>query len=532
MISLGGGDTADRICVRATSLNGGSDFRVIATPESGWVEFEAAVASLMGGTPRIKWVRDGVEAPVITSQGSLDVFLKSCVDNRVNNSRFPYLIWTPEGTEPAIFDCSDTACNPFGFSHCDVVEHTAGAYQGEESVIIGVRDGELWYDTGTIHGALFSPGLRTKSDFITTLGWKLLKKKTTVRPLWDYSGSVIVSVTQPTKVDDDEKNEPRKGKVVEVGVGDQLHVDDILKKPKQPDAFRWRRGKLLGSGAHGSVYIAIDSQTGRQMAVKVIPYKEHDRSISDFEREITALSTLSHKNIVKYIRTDVSPRHINILMEYIPGGSLSDLCQQCGGKGLGINITQRFMKQVALAVEYLHSHNIVHRDIKPGNILTDAEGTVKLADFGASKQLRSDVQSQQKSGLRGTVLYLSPEAIRDHKYSTKSDIWAIGCTMLECLTGNPPWREAQFQLETVYQALITIAYTTKGPNIPSTIPESAQEYLEACLAIPPEERPSATSLLKFRFLEENFACERIDDSSDEDGMKDFDWGSTISTTVR
>ena len=547
MLSLGDGETSERICIRATSLNGGADFRFIASPISQWSAFQSAIGNMMGGgVPRIKWVRDAVEAPLISSQESLNDFLKSCKDNRVDKSRFPYMTWTPEGTEPAIFDVTPEACNPFGFSHGDVVEHTAGAYQGEESIIIGVREDELWYDTGAIQGALYSCGLKSKSDFIKTLGWKLLKKKSIINPLWEYSGSVIVSV--PKQMADEQSSSVisnvKNNNFVEIGFGDQLNLDEVVNKnnisetnsPTRSDNssgsnsnFHWRRGKLLGSGAHGSVYTAIDSVTGRQMAVKVIPYKERDKNISDFEREITALSILSHKHIVKYIRTDISSRHINILMEYIPGGSLCELCHQCGGRGLGVNITQRFMKQIALAVEYLHANNIVHRDIKPANILTDADGMVKLADFGASKQLRSDIQSQQKSGLRGTVLYLSPEAIRDHKYSTKSDVWAIGCTMIECLTGSPPWKEAKFQLETVYQALITIAYTQKGPDIPKSVPESARQYLKSCLSIQPDDRPSATGLLTFKFLEENFACERIDDSSDEDAMREFDWGSTLST---
>eukprot|EP01064_Diplonema_japonicum_P000981 TRINITY_DN10647_c0_g2_i1.p1 TRINITY_DN10647_c0_g2~~TRINITY_DN10647_c0_g2_i1.p1 ORF type:complete len:515 (+),score=66.40 TRINITY_DN10647_c0_g2_i1:88-1632(+) len=468
------------MCIHGTVIgeeSGDSEVSVVAPCEVEWGKFESAMQAVAGCEASVIRSVERDSAVVVDNEDSFEGFVsmlkKSTAATTMDKERFPYLGWKPEGAVPMLFDTRDEACTPYGYSHGDVVKHTEGSYKDETSKIIGVREGELWYDTGSIEGALFTPGLKCKKDFENRLGW-VVEATMVLKPFWSVTGRVVVTKQQEER------------------------------KPTPSLSNDWTKGKLLGCGAYGTVFAAMDNETGVQMAVKVVSLKDstyHDddrrgSAVRSLEREIEVLSSLKHPNIVRYIRAVASSKKICIFMEFMAGGSLADLCRRTRN-GLSIKVLQRFIRQLLQGMQYLHSHNIIHRDIKAANILTDAEGVVKLADFGASKKL-NEIKGQVTSGLKGTVCYLSPEAIRDHEYGMPSDIWAVGCTMIECCTGRSPWSEAKFEHE--YQALIHIASSATGPRIPGHLPSQAVSFLKRCLAVPASARPDTPSLLQDPFL--------------------------------
>lgn len=155
----------------------------------------------------------------------------------------------------------------------------------------------------------------------------------------------------------------------------------------------WTCGDLIGQGAFGSVYLGMDDDTGHLMAVKQVSLAyagtasaakiaEHIKSL---EAEVSLLQRLDHPNIVRYLGTERTSKALNIFLEYIPGGSIASLLAKFGP--FKESVVKMFTKQILLGLEYLHRNGIMHRDIKGANILVDNTGMVKLADFGASKQI-------------------------------------------------------------------------------------------------------------------------------------------------
>lgn len=154
--------------------------------------------------------------------------------------------------------------------------------------------------------------------------------------------------------------------------------------------------KSIGRGAYGQVFRALNKQNGKFLAVKVIKLclagSDWPEKLEVLEKEISLLRRFEHPNIVKYLGCDrylpsnSEEGEIKIYMEYMPGGSLSSILKEYGA--FSETVIAKFTKQILLGLHYLHSHGVVHRDLKGGNILAASDGTVKLADFGASKHIQ------------------------------------------------------------------------------------------------------------------------------------------------
>ncbi|RHY99988.1 hypothetical protein DYB35_003336 [Aphanomyces astaci] len=263
--------------------------------------------------------------------------------------------------------------------------------------------------------------------------------------------------------------------------------------------FAWKKGELLGSGSFGSVYLARNETSGDLMAVKEISYAEETPDeIAAIQQEVTLLRSLSHPHIVTYIGSEFNEATstLYIFTEWVPGGSLEDNTKTFG---CSEPVAQNYMSQVLLGVQYLHSRHVIHYDIKPSNILIDQHGTVKLADFGASRLLSASSIAKSKS-MRGTPYYMAPEVIKQQTHDTKADIWSIGCTLLKMLTGAPLWKDMKFQTQVAL--FYHIANLTAPPALPSTLSEVATSFVLACLQIPPDDRWSADQLLRHPFIQQ------------------------------
>lgn len=213
--------------------------------------------------------------------------------------------------------------------------------------------------------------------------------------------------------------------------------------------MQWMRGNLIGRGSFGRVYHALNIATGDWIAVKQVdaPVTQSDHRNQDLKaasdalyREIRLLKDLDHENIVQYLGYDsnLEEGHIYIFLEYVPGGSISSLLSQY--QYFDEPLVKYFTRQILSGLQYLHTRNILHRDIKAGNVLIDFSGICKITDFGLSKNQQEGAYDPManNSTMRGTVFWMAPEVLTNH-YSAKVDVWSLGCTVLEMITGEHPW---------------------------------------------------------------------------------------------
>jgi len=197
--------------------------------------------------------------------------------------------------------------------------------------------------------------------------------------------------------------------------------------------------KFIGRGGFGAVYTTIWS--GRLVAVKLCQFdSDASDETGDILNEIECFSTLSHPNIVEYYGCGRDTSQIAIFMEFMPGGSMSQYIRDSGGFLLEAEV-QRFAVQIVRGLDYLHQEGLVHRDVKGSNLLLDQlRNQVKLSDFGAAKRL-STLDRSVTDHLVGTTYWISPEVIRGAQAGPGNDVWAFGITLIEMLTGAPPFKE-------------------------------------------------------------------------------------------
>ncbi|CAF2080924.1 BnaA06g00700D [Brassica napus] len=255
----------------------------------------------------------------------------------------------------------------------------------------------------------------------------------------------------------------------------------------------WLKGDLLGRGSFGPVYEGI-SGDGDFFAVKEVSLLEYgsqaQECIQELEREISLLSQLQHQNIVRYRGTAKDGSNLYIFLELVTQGSLLKLYQRYQ---LPNSVVSTYTRQILDGLKYLHGEGFIHRDIKCANVLVDASGAVKLADFGLAKVS----QLNNIKSCKGTPFWLAPEVInpkRANAYGSSADIWSLGCTVLEMLTRQFPYSH----LEYPYQALLRIG-RGELPDIPDTLSLDARDFIIKCLKVNPEERPTAAELLNHPF---------------------------------
>jgi serine/threonine protein kinase len=204
---------------------------------------------------------------------------------------------------------------------------------------------------------------------------------------------------------------------------------------------RYELKELLGRGGMGMVYRAYDLQLRMDIAIKILLTRYiHDFSaIESLKQEAKAAMRLAHPNIVRLYNFEDTPQMKYILMEYIDGESLSVAASQRTGRRLAESEVIRYMTEVCDALIYAHRENIIHRDIKPGNLLLTKAGHVKLADFGiALIHEKADLDSDTAPG---TPSYMSPEQIRRRQLDGRTDIYSLGVSMYELLAGRLPFRD-------------------------------------------------------------------------------------------
>ena len=269
---------------------------------------------------------------------------------------------------------------------------------------------------------------------------------------------------------------------------------------------RWKRGEAIGKGSFGEVYKAMNDK-GKLFAVKQLNMAGKQHEVEDLLREIEMMKELEHPNIVAYVGAcvDEDKGLVYIFQEWVPGGSVAHLLKNFGPFDIGT--IRSYTRQILHGLVYLHENGIVHRDIKGGNVLVDDTGTVKLADFGASTKLNFG-KTQNTTTVKGTPYFMAPETLSDSKYGRKGDIWAVGCTIIQMLTGDPPWKDCN--LQNLVQLHMHLLQWNGPPVFAREVPREVHACLERCFAKDAEKRPSAVELLDCGYLQSG---DDLDESS-------------------
>lgn len=246
---------------------------------------------------------------------------------------------------------------------------------------------------------------------------------------------------------------------------------------------RYEMGSPLGKGGMAHVYRGTDRVLDRTVAIKVLSgkYASDDSFVTRFRREAQAAAGLNHANIVGVYDTGDEGRMHYIVMEYVEGETLGDVLRREGR--LDPERAAAVAAEVATALHAAHEKGLVHRDVKPGNVMIDSEGRVKVVDFGIARAAADDTLTQ--TGLiLGTASYLSPEQAQGRPVDARSDTYSLGCVMYEMLTGQAP-----FSGDT--PVAIAYKHVNETPPRPSELEPSIPPHLDEAVTRALEKDPDA-----------------------------------------
>jgi len=231
---------------------------------------------------------------------------------------------------------------------------------------------------------------------------------------------------------------------------------------------RYRIIRKLGSGGMANVYLAEDQELGRRVAIKILNDRHagDEQFVERFRREAKNAASLSHPNIVSIYDRGEAEGTYYIAMEYLDGRSMKELILSRGPAPVSVAVD--YARQILAALRFAHRNGIVHRDIKPHNCLVDAEGHVKVTDFGIARAGAS--QMTEEGSIIGTAQYLSPEQARGTQVDQTSDLYSLGIVLYEMLTGNVPFTgESPVEIAMKHLSATPQPLTTTRPDIPKSL---------------------------------------------------------------
>lgn len=340
-------------------------------------------------------------------------------------------------------------------------------------------------------------------------------------PLHIREGRMEVQVLSPRSANVPVKPRPDMQKSVK-------HVQQPIPQPKKdekpanPDRIddKWRPpvsvtepgespptylvGKKLGKGGFAVCFEGRTQTTGEVFALKVVKAKvEQKKMMEKFRTEMQIHAKMVHPNIVEFYRAFSMEGHTYVVLEMCENGSLTDMVK--GRSCLSLPEVRRFMIQICGGVKYMHKRNVIHRDLKMGNIFLDANMNIKIGDFGLAAVLADE--QDRRTTLCGTPNYIAPEILSKsgtRGHDSKVDVWAIGIICYAMLMGTPPF-QSKTQQE-IYSKLKNLDYEWKVDS-KNHIPDPAKDFVAACLNLVATDRPEMDDLVEHEFFKTGVIAE-------------------------
>jgi fused-like protein len=249
--------------------------------------------------------------------------------------------------------------------------------------------------------------------------------------------------------------------------------------------------ELVGEGSFGKVFRGRRKFTGQFVALKFVSKAgKSDAELRALRQEIAILRQLDHENIILLLDFFETPRDIVVVTEYAPHGELLNILKD--DASLAEPTVRAIAAQLAGALHYLHSRRIMHRDMKPQNVLVSSNGVIKLADFGFARALSAS--TVLLTSIKGTPLYMAPEIYQDRRYDPSADAWGLGVMLFELATGTPP-----FYAPTL-PALRKLIVASEPVRYPDSLSREARSFLELLLVRDPARRAGWDEILRHPWI--------------------------------
>jgi eukaryotic-like serine/threonine-protein kinase len=249
-------------------------------------------------------------------------------------------------------------------------------------------------------------------------------------------------------------------------------------------ADRYRLEEILGRGGMAEVWRATDPVLHRQVAVKVLRDTAEDETDRlRFTAEARTLARLSHPGLVMLLDAGINEERPFLVLELVEGQTLD---QECAGRPANPARVADIGREVAGALAYAHGAGVIHRDVKPGNVLLGHDGRIKLADFGIARLIGETVRHTRTGQAIGTAAYLSPEQVRGEDVTEATDVYSLGLLLLEALTGERAYPGTPTEA--------ALARLSRQPEVPDSVPPEWVPLVRDMTAMDPSARPNAEAV--------------------------------------